>query len=80
MNFRIATLFATLFLISACATSSDVTQWAAQGYLTPGSTSEPEFIGIYESEAECRAAGQAWMSQQVVGNPVYADCLPVDQN
>ncbi len=69
--------------VSACATqggSSGVTglRWAAHGYLAPGPTSEPEIIGSYESEAECRAAVEAWMSRQVVGNPVSGDCLPID--
>ncbi|MEX6634245.1 hypothetical protein [Hyphococcus lacteus] len=80
VKFRIAPLFATMFLISACVTPSDATQWAAQGFLTPGPTGEPELIGLYESENECRDAGEAWMSQQVVGNPVFANCLPVDHN
>lgn len=66
--------------LSACATQGGSTgqRWAAHGYLTPGPTSEPEIIGSYESEAECRAAVEAWMSRQVVGNPVSGDCLPID--
>ena len=66
---------------SACATQrGQVHEWTAQGYLTPGPTGEPEIIGVYDNEADCVAAGEAWMSRQVVGNPVYADCLPVDHN
>ena len=64
--------------IAACATASDAQQYAAHGYLTPGPTSEPELIGIYGSVDECRDAADAWASRQVVGNPVYADCYPVD--
>ena len=46
----------------------------------PGPSGEPEIIGVYDKEADCIAAGEAWMSRQVVGNPVYADCLPVDRD
>lgn len=53
--------------------------WSAHGYLTPGSTSDPEIIGTFASEAECRAAVDDWMSRQVVGNPVSGECLPVDR-
>ena len=63
-----------------CATQPRVHQWAAQGYLTPGPSGEPELIGVYDNEDDCVAAGEAWMSRQVVGNPVYADCLPVDHD
>lgn len=67
--------------VSGCVSNGDYyEEWTAQGYLTPGPTGNPEIIGVYETEAECVAAGEAWMSRQVVGNPVYADCLPVDRN
>ena len=72
---------AMLAAASACATQgSSHEEWTAQGYLTPGPTSEPEIIGVYPTEAECVAAGNDWMSRQVVGSPVYADCLPVDHD
>ena len=32
------------------------------------------------NEADCIAAGETWMSRQVVGYPVFADCLPVDHD
>ncbi len=78
--FRNAT-FLLLFLLSAACTTPAPNDghWAAHGYLTPGPTSEPEIIGIFKTRAECHAAGEAWMSRQVVGNPVFADCLPVDR-
>lgn len=65
---------------SACATQPEVYEWTAQGYLSPGPTGEPEIIGVYDNEEDCIAAGEDWMSRQVVGNPVYADCLPVDHH
>jgi hypothetical protein len=78
--FRSAIIF-TLSAASGCATQHDVyEEWTAQGYLSPAPTGTPEIIGVYETEAECVAAGEAWMSRQVVGNPVYADCLPTDRN
>ncbi len=62
----------------SCATAPNHQEWTAQGYLTPGPSGEPEIIGVYSAKEDCIAAGEAWMSRQVVGNPVYADCLPVD--
>lgn len=79
--YRVAAIVLTLCAASACATQHHaVHEWTAQGYLTPGPSGEPEIIGVYDNEADCIAAGEAWMSRQVVGNPVYADCLPVDHD
>ena len=68
--------------LSACATYSGSTgaRWAAHGYLTPDPNGDPEIIGSYDSEADCRAAVDDWMSRQVVGNPVSGDCLPIDSH
>ncbi|MCB2096675.1 MAG: hypothetical protein KDE05_03505 [Parvularculaceae bacterium] len=81
---RAAAFAALTFGLAACATQgrdprSSEAGWAAHGYLTPGPTSDPEIIGAYASEAECMAAVEAWMSRQVVGNPVSGECLPVDR-
>ncbi|MCA8887904.1 MAG: hypothetical protein KDA46_03675 [Parvularculaceae bacterium] len=69
-------------LLAACASTGGPVpaneQWAAHGYLTPGPTSEPEIIGVYDTERDCNDAVEAWMSQQVVGNPVSGECLPLD--
>jgi len=80
--FRTATFIALFIAASACATTDDAASeaFAAYGYLTPGPTSEPELIGIFTSTKECKAAGKAWMSQQVVGNPIFSECLTVDKN
>ncbi len=64
---------------AACSTLSDPAGFDAYGYLSPGPTAEGEFIGNFSSRSECEAAGEAWMSQQVVGNPVNAECYPVDR-
>ena len=78
---RVAAIAVAFAAASACATQHQaVHEWTAQGYLSPGPSSEPEIIGIYDNEVECIAAGEAWMSRQVVGHPVYADCLPVDHD
>ncbi|WP_425408577.1 hypothetical protein [Hyphococcus sp.] len=78
--FRSAIIFAAL-AASACATQPYAyEEWTALGYLSPAATGEPEIIGVYESKRECEDAGEAWMSRQVVGNPVSADCLPTDRN
>ncbi len=80
--FRTATFIVLLVALSACATieGDGSEEFAAYGYLTPGPTSEPELIGLYPSMKQCKAAGKAWMSQQVVGNPIFSECMPVDKN
>ena len=78
MKFRCsAILFFAATTISSCATQS--AQWAAHGYLTPGPTSEPEIIGVFDALSECNAAAEAWTTRQVVGNPVFAECYQVDR-
>lgn len=68
--------------LSACATTGESAplRWAGHGYLTPAPNDDPEIIGSYATEAECRRAVEAWMSRQVVGNPVSGDCLPIDRH
>lgn len=71
--------------LAACATlgperaPGPEPQWAANGWLTPGPTAEPEIIGLYVTRKECEAAVEDWLSRQVVGNPVYGECLPIDR-
>jgi len=72
------------FAVSACATEgggsiADGPRWTAHGYLTPGPTSDPEIIGTFDTESACKDAVDAWMSRQVVGNPIFGECLPVDR-
>lgn len=77
--FRNAASMAGFVILSACASVS-YQEYAAYGYLTPGPTGEPELIGVFDSIGECEAAGEGWASRQVVGNPVFTECLPVDRN
>ncbi len=79
---RAATFSLLCVFATACATSGDATfkEFAAYGYLTPGPTSEPELIGIYDSVEACEAAAKEWTMRQVVGNPIFAECYPVDRN
>jgi hypothetical protein len=70
--------------LAACATGKGASSvadhyWTAHGYLSPGANGEPEIIGTYSTEAECREAVDYWMSRQVVGNPVSGECLPTDR-
>ena len=80
--FRSAAFCSALCLLSACAMqmAGAKEQWAAHGYLTPGPTSEPELIGVYDNRSECDEAAEAWTTRQVVGNPIFAECYPVDRN
>ena len=77
------TIILLTFGAAACATHGGAIEagpgWTAHGYLTPGMTDDPEIIGTYVSERECREAVDDWMSRQVVGNPVSGECLPVDR-
>ncbi len=81
-----ASLCAATTLLGACASTPDgeaeagaEREWSALGWLNPGASGEPEVIGLYKTEAACRDAVDYWMSRQVVGNPVFGDCLPVDR-
>jgi hypothetical protein len=73
-------LIAAALMLAACASGRNVPgAWTALGYLAPSSTDNPEVIGEFDTEAACRQAVAAWMSRQVVGNPVSGDCLPTDR-
>lgn len=84
---RVGLLAALTVGAAACATGADKGPtpiqagpgFTALGFLNPGMNGDPEIIGTYASEAECRDAVDGWMSRQVVGNPVSGDCLPVDR-
>lgn len=83
---KIAVLCAAASVLVACTSSPKpeaggeaVNKWSALGWLNPSQSGEPEVIGLYPTEAECRAAVDYWMSRQVVGNPITGDCLPVDR-
>ncbi|MEM8772737.1 MAG: hypothetical protein AAGD92_13910 [Pseudomonadota bacterium] len=68
-------------IASSCATTSVASsEHAGYGFLSPDPDREPVLIGVYQSKKECSAAVQAWMSRQVVGNPVRAECYPVDKS
>jgi len=73
-------------LAAACATNGgeDVgdgePQWAANGWLTPGMSDEPEIIGLYLTRKACEAGLDEWLSRQVVGNPIHGECLPIDRH
>ncbi|MEL7487529.1 MAG: hypothetical protein AAGJ87_09990 [Pseudomonadota bacterium] len=75
------------FAATACAAPQKTTeevsrvvqQWSGNGYLSPAPTTEPQFLGYFDTEDACEAEIDAWMSRQVVGNPVFAECLPVDR-
>ena len=73
---------ALALLLGACAHNAPQPReaWAAHGYLRPDPTGASELIGVFDTVEECRAAADDWASRQVVGNPVFADCYPVDQN
>lgn len=63
--------------VAACATHHP--GFDAYGYLSPNPTAQGELIGHFESLPECEAAAEEWTTRQVVGNPVHAECFPVDR-
>lgn len=69
-------------LLAACETSykTGEEEWAAHGFLSPTPTGESEVIGVYNARKECETAAEEWMSRQVAGVPVFADCYPVDKH
>lgn len=71
--------FCLMLVVGGCV-STPSQQWAAHGFLSPGATGDSELIGVFEKKMECEAAAEGWMSRQVVGNPVSAECLPVDRD
>jgi len=90
---RVAAVFAFAALFAACATKPSLendaeggrdaavaAKWAANGWLSPGRESDAEIIGLYEERADCDAAVEAWLSRQVVGNPIHGECLPIDRH
>lgn len=71
----------------ACASSAAApgaeygeAQWAANGWLSPDRSGEPDLIGLYATRRACEAAVDDWLASQVVGNPVSGDCLPIDRH
>ena len=73
-------------MLAACATrhaepGDEVgqAQWAANGWFAPAASGEPEIIGLYMTREACEDALDAWMSRQVVGNPIHGECLPIDR-
>lgn len=76
-RFAMSKVFCSAVLLISCAESP--VQYAAYGHLTPGPSPEPKLIGVYMTRSACNAAATDWMSRQVVGNPIYAECLPVEE-
>lgn len=86
---RIGFVLAAALTLAACATQKErapdsigdrAPRWAANGWLSPGPSGEPEIIGTFVRREDCEAAAEAWKQRQVVGNPVYAACLPIDRH
>ena len=72
---RILILVSAILSVSACASTSDTAEYAAYGSLNPVSDGQSELIGVFSNLEECEAAADAWASQQVVGNPIVANCV-----
>ena len=72
--YRSAASMAGIALCAGCATAPASQQYAAFGYMSPGPNGNAEVIGVYEDRMDCNAAAEGWMSRQVAGNPVYAEC------
>ena len=75
----VATL--ALFFLAGCQnTALPATEdWAAHGFMAPGPVGPSEIIGLFYEREDCKQAAKEWMERQVAGNPVFADCYPVDK-
>lgn len=79
---------AAVLLIASTASCATVapppldpaTQWAANAWYSPAPAGDPEIIGVFSDRRDCEEAARAWMERQVVGAPVFAACLPLDQH
>lgn len=80
-NLRVVAILVSVLISSGCASvSGEPDEYAAYGYLSPGPTSEPQLIGVYKTVRACETAANEWTTRQVVGNPIYAECYPVDRD
>lgn len=73
----------TLFLgVAGCQSAffAKDEEWAAHGFMGPVAVGNSELIGVYDKREDCARAAEDWMSRQVAGNPVFADCYPVDKH
>lgn len=80
-----AAMAASLFVASCSTTAPDgisgagaEPRWQANGYLSPWRNDNPDVIGQFVDRKSCVAAAEGWKSRQVVGNPIFAECLPID--
>ncbi|MEM8937347.1 MAG: hypothetical protein AAGC77_13165 [Pseudomonadota bacterium] len=80
---RAALTFVAVLTLGACATTENAGApetedvfWSAYGFMGPAPTGDAELIGTYFGKKACDAAAEEWMSTQVAGNPVYAECFP----
>ena len=53
--------------------------WAAHGFMAPEPVGESEIIGLYADRRACERAAREWTERQVAGQPVFADCYPIDK-
>ena len=72
---RILVIVGAIMSVCACASISDAREYAAFGSLNPALDGQSQLIGVFSNLEECEAAADAWASQQVVGNPIVANCV-----
>ena len=70
-----------LFFLAGCQNAAlpATEEWGAHGFMAPGPVGPSEIIGLFYDQEECEQAAKDWMERQVAGNPVFADCYPVDK-
>ena len=69
-----ASVAGIFFCVSCVSAPAPSQQYAAFGYMSPGPTGNAEVIGVFENQTDCNTAAERWMSRQVAGNPVFAEC------
>lgn len=73
-----ASIAGIVFCVGCASAPATPQQYAAFGYMSPGPNGNAEVIGVFETRTDCDAAAEGWMSRQVAGNPVYAECAEWD--
>jgi len=80
-RFAMRSALAAVGLLAGCAgvPAEPGENWAAHGFMAPGPVGESEIIGLYVDRGECERAARDWTERQVAGNPVFAECYPIDK-
>lgn len=76
-----AAMTLAVFLAACASVESEPSEgWAAHGFMAPAPVGESEIIGLYVDRRACERAAEEWTERQVAGQPVFAECYPIDKS